>query len=103
MANVDFSNAHIEPILNNPIKRPNVALAAYRLNDSSGNQIGTVTATRLVNQSKRMLYSYSATFSASGTEFYFSDSNSTMFYRVYNISFANGDTGVFQVDAGLVV
>lgn len=101
MASVDFSNAHIEPSQNNPLKQTYAGLSVTRLNNSGGTQIGSCTPSRLVLEARRLVYSYSVSFTAAGTEFYMFYGNT--YWRVYNISFANGDTGIFQVDAGLII
>lgn len=107
MAQVDFTTAHIQPYGNNPIKGYNDVgwdntLFLY---DVNGNQISTsaVSKSVLENTSTKLLYQVSGTFSASGTEFYVGVSPTYFLYRIYNISFSNGDTFSFRFDARLIV
>ena len=104
MAEVDFSNARIEvdsTSNQNPTTTAEVLLAnGTTLVDSSNTVIGSGRATRLINQQKQLMYNYTGSFTASGTEFYFGTNQSR--WKVSNISFSSGDTYVFQVNASLV-
>lgn len=109
MAEVDFSNAKIAPGVTyagltwqNPSKNANVSLAANSyLYDANENPVSTgLVRTRIKNAQKQLVYSYSGTFSTSGTEFYLVDSYAG--WRVWNISFNAGDTFVFKIRADLI-
>ena len=115
MAQVDFTNARIEPYTGTLGGRTNVNPTAHEkvmiyndvsLTDSSGNAVSSgYTVTTLINQQKQLMVLYNGTFSASGTEFYIlgiPNSNQICGWRVYNISFSSGDTYVFQINATLV-
>lgn len=111
MAMVDFSNARIEPRSNATVNNTsvaNVALEAYsgNLYNAAGSAVvGTGTVTQLINQQKQLMYLYQGTFSASGTEFYFSPQTyapTILGWKISNISFQSGDTYVFQINANLV-
>lgn len=112
MAEVDFTNAKIEPVSNlggglyNPTAAANVSLASTNyLCDSSLNNIASLTRTQLINQQKQLMFLYQGTFTASGTEFYIygvSGSTRVGAWRIYNISFSSGDTFIFQINADLV-
>lgn len=117
MAEVDFSNAKIEPMADgawslfpskNPTIRANVSLSQGTLYAISGSTLSTIASgsvTQLVNQQKQLMYLYQGTFTASGTEFYVmntSSSTEVSGWRIYNISFNSGDTYVFQINATLV-
>jgi len=120
MAEVDFSNARIEPVAYpgigqnpfasysaiNPTGKANVSLAmSANLWNASSTSITTgATQTRLVNESKQLTYLYQGTFNASGTEFYiiYYGSNTMGAWKVLNISFNSEDTYVFQINADLV-
>ena len=112
MAQVDFSNARIEPYdtwggypLKNPTFNANLGLNygggnsnLFNINDQVISS--SFTCTQLINQQKQLMYLYQGTFSASGTEFYIK--GDTVVWKVSNISFSNGDTFVFQINATLV-
>ena len=117
MAEVDFSNARIEPcnvVITsstnvNPTKFTNVSLwnnplYIYSVSQGHTTAIGNGTETRLTNQQKQLVYLYQGTFSASGTEFYIlnSDSSSHAGWKISNISFNSGDTFVFKIRADLI-
>lgn len=112
MAQVDFSNARIEPANISPSVNPtaysNLTLAGYNdtLYDSRINAVSSnINVTQLTNQQKQLMYLYQGTFSASGTEFYIIHAPSYTNYagwKVSNISFSAGDTYVFQINATLV-
>lgn len=110
MAEVDFSNARIEPIGTvNATKSAEVSLniAGGILSDVSGNQISTgYSISRLINAQKQLMYIYQGTFTASGTMFYIQQnvgqSANHSGWKISNISFNSGDTYVFQINANLV-
>lgn len=117
MAQVDFSNARIEPstitsssfpTAINPTAYENVMLSGVgntALWDASMNTVSDpVTITRLVNEKKQLMYLYQGTFTASGTEFYILNANQGIItgWKISNISFSAGDTYVFQINATLV-
>lgn len=111
MAEVDFSNARIEPAstwqsqtLQNPTKNAYVSLGATGsannyLYDINGNRIASLTRSQLINQKKQLMYLYQGTFTTSGTSFILGDDLAA--WKVSNISFQNGDTYVFQINATL--
>lgn len=104
MAMVDFSNAHIEPSgTQNVTADTTLNLNVSGLYDSSGNRINSNSSTRseLVNQQKQLMYNYQGEFTDSGTELYIYQNVSTRCWRISNISFSNGDTYVFQINATL--
>ena len=108
MAEVDFSNATIEPAttlagmtMYNPTRNEKLSLTAYggKLFNSNGVEIGTGTLTLLVNELKQFVYQFRGTFSAGGTEAYIVGNDAA--WRIYNISFSNGDTYSFTINATL--
>lgn len=111
MAEVDFSNARIEPAssymslsLRNPTVIANVALSYNNaLYNASGTAItSSFNRTQLINQQKQLMYLYQGTFSTSGTEFYIVGSDDSLAaWKVSNISFQAGDTFIFQINATL--
>lgn len=104
MAQVDFTNAHIEPYGNNPIYiETDVGLNGVNFYNASGNAITSLTRTVTKNESDNLVYTYSGTFHASGTEFFMRGNNSyDVKWRVYNISFSNGDTFNFKISANII-
>ena len=110
MAEVDFSHAKIEPATTawenfiNPTSVAYVTLSAASgfIYNSSATTIGNISATKLVDAQKQLVYQYQGTFSASGTEFYTTTGQAHSAWRVYNISFNSGDTFIFQVKADLI-
>ena len=112
MADVDFSNAKIEPVNNlggvlyNPTQTSYVSLESdIRLYDNALNTISTSSnPSQLVNEQKQLVVMYNGTFNASGTEFYIVGKSGTTrvaAWRIYNISFNSGDTYLFQINATL--
>lgn len=107
MAEVDFSNAIIEPALTDtPTVNANLSLDSNLLYSVSSPSTSIVnsgaTRLRLVNASKQMVYIYQGVFTTSGTEFLIhTSSNATAGWKVSNISFNSGDTYVFQINATL--
>ena len=108
MAEVDFSNARIEPYTTaqgvtaqNPTRNRYMSLNTGVLySSSSGGEIASVTRSTLINEKKQLLILFQGAFTASGTEFYLIDSLAA--WHVSNISFSSGDTYVFQINATLV-
>lgn len=106
MAEVDFSNARIEPTtaLKNPTYAANLGLDNNPVNSSGSSITGGASYTRLINEPKQLTYLYQGTFTASGTEFYIRYATGEGTYtrwRIYNISFSSGDTYVFTINATL--
>lgn len=109
MAQVDFSNARIEPIGTvNATKSSYVSLdiGGGILTDVSGNKISTgYSINRLINAQKQLMYIYQGTFTASGTMFYIQQnigqSANHSGWKISNISFQSGDTYLFQINATL--
>ena len=115
MAEVDFTNARIEPFTGtidtrtnvNPTRQDLVSINnPTSLADAYGNSITTNhSTTRLVNEQKQLMYLYQGTFTASGTAFYIlhlPSGSEICGWKVSNISFNSGDTYVFQINATLV-
>ena len=103
MAQVDFSNAVIEPAgTKNPIGTVYVNLrnTSGYLRNASGTTIGSGSYSSLVSESKQYIIQYRGTFSASGTEFYVYSANDGK-WRVSNITFNSGDTYEFMINATL--
>lgn len=108
MAEVDFSNAIIEPanLTNwiNPTAYQNISIDNGFLRDASGNAVSTdVQRTVVVNDTKQLVYLYHGTFTTNGTEFYLRRSESSVYagWRISNISFNSGDTYTFTINATL--
>lgn len=105
MAEVDFTNARIEPSgTENPATDAYVQLNTYAFYDSSTNMVnsGTSSRTQLINQQKQLMFLYQGRFTTSGTEFYiYQGTNYLRRWKVSNISFNSGDTYVFQINATL--
>lgn len=120
MAQVDFSNARIEPCAYpgigsgafsgysaiNPMGKSNVSLAmTEQLWNANGGSINTnATVTQLINQQKQLIYLYQGTFNTSGTEFYiiYYGDYQVGAWKISNISFDSGDTYIFRIRADLV-
>ena len=120
MAEVDFSNARIEPVAFpgigqgawagysaiNPTGKEYVSLSqSGNLYDANGANITSSTSsTKMVSEKKQLMYLYQGTFNASGTECYkiFYGNNKMGAYKISNISFQSGDTYVFMINADLV-
>ena len=106
MAQVDFSNAILEP---SPVSgaTPLTHSDYLRIFYSAGiwnavNGAAIVTNNnyaKLINTSNKVTIIYTGTFTASGTEFYIGFSSSSLkIWRVSNISFNSGDTYSFAID-----
>ena len=111
MAEVDFSNARIEPAtiyksetMVNATINSNLSLDNGFLRNVSGSSISTdVQRSVLVNEKKQLMYLFQGSFSASGTEFYvYKSDGGKAAWKISNISFSAGDTYVFQINATLV-
>ena len=102
MADVDFSNAVLEPVSGQkPLTRP-LMLGIARtptLYDAQDTAIVTGQAfSTLENTSTKYSLLFSGTFTASGTEFYIVYSQNDKVWKVSNISFASGDIYSFVID-----
>ena len=106
MAEVDFSNAIIEPIISGNINSSSseyLNLNTSGIKNSNGTSIVTSNSkTVLINEKKQFLILYQGTFTESGTELYVSASVYSGWWRIRNISFSSGDTYTFQINASLV-
>lgn len=102
MADVDFSNATMQPYSNYAPMTYSEYLAFYRsapLYNSSGSGITSNYARTIVSDTASMFsYLFTGTFTASGTEFYIGWSSSALVWKVSNISFSAGDNYSFIVD-----
>ena len=109
MAEIDFSNAKLEPYLHNPMSL-DLYVGLYRITNSSGQSIAgssAGTAQYIADTSgayTTMIVIISGTMSASGTEFYMATAESTgnIGWRVSNISFQSGDTFYLQIQCKIV-
>lgn len=105
MAQVDFSNAIIEPIISGNVNSSSnyyLNLNNGTLANGSGNSIVTSNSKNvLINEKKQFLILYQGTFTASGTEIYIRASDYSGWWRIRNISFSSGDTYLFQINATL--
>jgi len=114
MAEVDFSNARIEPLtafgsytnIVNPVSLYGYLSLTYGsyLYDVNDNTIASMTATVLTNTSNQLVVSFRGTFTTSGTEFYIIGASypRACGWKISNISFSAGDTYTFQINASLV-
>ena len=103
MAQVDFSNAQIEPYSKTPMGTYNSGLnATTELYNSSTTVIGSVSITTLKNDTNEAIFQYTGTFSATGTEFLFGYYGSYLCWKVSNVSFNSGDTFSFKIKANVV-
>lgn len=103
MAEVDFSNARIEPVgTQNMMSYNYLDLNTTILRDANNDYISnSFTPSRLINEQKQLIYLYQGTFTVGGTEFYMYFSDGRGQWKVSNISFNSGDTFVFQINATL--
>ena len=104
MAQVDFSSAVIEPYNTNPTYGASLSLSNSFLYDVSDptQGVGSGTCTLLVNESKQLVYMFQGTFSQGGTAFRIKlRTGDTGYWKVSNISYSNGDTYLFTVNATL--
>lgn len=106
MAQVDFTNAHIEPVGSDSsiYKENDVSLKPISFYNASGSSIASPNYTVTKNESNNLVYTYTGSFYASGTEFYLYGYNMTSAkkWRVYNINFASGDTFNFKISAKII-
>lgn len=110
MAEVDFSNAKIQVDTSisryNPTYKPYVNLSTQYLSNANNELITSNGSMNILkNEQKQLVFLYSGTFTASGTEFYiytWSNNNPAARWRVYNISFQSGDTYRFKIRADLI-
>lgn len=107
MAQVDFSNAKIEPLTDDTW-----GWADFRLNTNTfydkvaqGSSVSTAIIVEVINDTAtKKSFQYSGRFTKSGTEFYFAGTNNNRkSWRVYNISFDIGDVYAFIIDIELIV
>lgn len=103
MAQVDFSNAIIEP--DSRRTKPPVADADVSLNleywyDDTDLVSDCTSRTRIVNEQKQMVYQYTGSFVKNGTYFYM-DTAYNGGWKISNISFNAGDTYNFTINATL--
>lgn len=101
MAQVDFSNALLEPRSGQkPITESyNLYLnnTSYLFDSNGANVVTSPSKSTLVSTPSKVTILYSGTFSASGTEFYMCNSSDKQ-WKVSNISFNPGDTYSFAID-----
>jgi len=104
MAQVDFTNAVIEPYDSGIWDISSLRFNNSGFYDSSGNLINSNSnySQRLVSATKTT-YTYTGVMSASGTEFYISYSGYYKFWKVSNISFSNGDSYSFVIDVDISI
>lgn len=109
MADVDFSNAKIQPLSVtdsiNPTAGAYFGAGSTNLYNSSWGVISTNASRQvLTDQSKQVVLLFQGTFTTSGTEFYLGVSYIDRNYgwRIYNISFSAGDTYMFKIRADLI-
>lgn len=102
MAEVDFSNAIIEPDsrrTTSPVADADVSLnLQYWYDDTQ--YVGECTRSKIVNEQKQIVYQYQGAFTQSGTYFYM-DTAYNGGWKISNISFNNGDTCLFTINATL--
>ena len=103
MAQVDFSNAIIEPIDNTypfqseylHLYRPSSAVL-FSTVDGQYTVASSVTKTIRTNTLDKMSFVYTGTFTRSGTEFALYMSSSSR-WKISNIEFNSGDTASFEI------
>lgn len=101
MALIDMTNARIEVAPTAtviPATYGWVNLNTSSLLDENGNTIGSVSCSKSNLNNRESVYTYTATFSASGTEFYIAGKNTNAAWKISNISFQSGDVGQFDID-----
>lgn len=110
MAEVDFTNARIEPFsglsgLPNPTSKSYLGLDTNNLYDvvNYTTEVGVGTRTRVKDAQKSFVNLYSGTFNTSGTQFGVWALGGTLTgWKVSNITFSAGDTYVFSIKADLI-
>ena len=105
MAQVDFSNAKIEPI-SSAWDAGDFRINTANLFDTvRGSRISTEAKVEVINDTAtKKSFQYSGRFTKSGTEFYFPGiNNGSKSWRVYNISFDIDDVYAFIIDIELIV
>jgi hypothetical protein len=119
MAEVDFSNARIEPWNGvpslgstldswtkvNPTWKGYITLYSSRdILAAGATIISQVTVTKTTDQQKRVVFNYQGTFNASGTEFMYgyAENGEIAIWKISNISFQSGDTYNFNIRADLI-
>lgn len=101
MAQVDFTNAVIEPYINNPLSRSRLSLdanAIYALDGSA--DIISGLSVQYSNTKTSINATYTGTFTASGTGFRILQAETH--WRVTNVSFSAGDTLYLTIRADLI-
>lgn len=111
MAQVDFSNAILRPqktsLNRTSFDRPYLALAqngAHIINANSVDVANVSGIDLIVNAEKQFVVQYTGTFTASGTRFFISYGSADMGearWMMDNVTFASGDTFVFQIKVQL--
>ena len=102
MAFVDFSNAQLHLPSNSSF---NITTDAYAciyngyLVNASGQAVSTnYNVQLLIDEPKKLVFQYTGTFTASGTEFYFGVRNAVNEkYKITGVNFQNGDQYSFQI------
>ena len=112
MAQIDFSNAHIEPASTpNPVAGgiDDVGLTQNYMitGGGTGNSYNVPFTRSLIhNEPKKLTYQYAGTIPANcnGTELYLSKQAGYQpsWWKISNISFSAGDTFLFQISANII-
>ena len=109
MAQVDFSNARIEPVVSPNVSTGNATANSYlnlnstALVDATDNAIVTNYSSQLLkNEKKEFVYMYTGTFTTSGTVCYIRYVSNVSWWKISNISFSAGDTYAFSIKADLI-
>lgn len=98
MADIDFSNAVLEPVAGIAnMNYPYLNLYDRSLYDANQNAISYATCTIVSNTHQKITFQYTGSCYRGGTEMYFFRYN-TKAWRISNISFAAGDTFSFEID-----
>ena len=106
MAQLDLTNAHIQPYSTNPTLWHHLAMLENNyLYDVNVNAISDGTKIKVSENNNSFRVRLAGTFTASGTEFYIvhKPQQTTYGWKVTNVSFAVGDTYDFSIDAHLTV
>ena len=103
---VDFTNARITPTRATPLERTTMALGSgygpdMSFTNANGNQIANISMTRSTSMLS-FVVRYTGSFTASGTEFYIRFAN-TEYWKIDNITFANGDSFDFTIGGNMVL
>ena len=100
MAQVDFSNAVLQPYSNSYYPMTRSGYLALGSNGALLNEYGyaissTVSKTFLTNTPSKVSILCVGNFTTSGTEFYM---GTDLIWKISNVSFSNGDTFSFVID-----